>query len=87
MWIFIAILPWLIIFWLAVPGSFTASIVILLISVFLLIVFYFVSNKITTKIDAQKSLDREKAIQEWERKWKRPHPTRNMNNNRSNLKQ
>lgn len=86
MWYIIGILPWLIIFWLAVPGSFTATVVILLICAFGILTLWILA-KLTDKRAEKARTDREKAIDEWEKKWKRPHPSRMINCNRKNLKQ
>lgn len=86
MWYIIGILPWLIIFWLAVPGTFTATVIVLLIGLFGILVLWLLA-RLTDKQAEAVQRDRENAIQEWERKWKRPHPSRKITNSSYNAKQ
>lgn len=86
MWYIISVLPWLIIFWMIFPGSFTVTVVILLICLVGIGILY-LAARLTDRKTNKVALDREKAIQEWERKWKRPHPTRKTINSFYNANQ
>ena len=85
MWYIIGILPWLIIFYMVFPELLTATLVIILLYLAAIGILYLAARLTDRKANAEAS-EREKAIQEWEHKWQRPHPTRYLNRNYSNQK-
>ena len=76
----IGIIIWLIlIFIIAVcscPGFLTVLAVILGIFCIGGIIVSFLGRSIGKRIEKDTGIDRERAIDEWEKKWGRPHPTR-----------
>ena len=84
MWWLIGIVPWLIVIWLTIPESITMTLIILLVAGLLFAVYVFIMNRINRSEENQypeesEYKDRQKAIEEWERKWKRKHPSRDIN--------
>ena len=75
----LALIIWLVlIFIIAVctcPGFLTALFTIFSITIMGIFVLWFLA-KLTDKQVGKRNIEREKAIDEWEKKWKRKHPTR-----------
>ena len=84
----IAIILWviaiLIIAFTSCPGFATMMATIFVISFPVLLLYMFVANLINREPKHQERRPRIRGqdIEEWERKWKRPHPSRTINPNR-----